>query len=225
MDRRLYLLAFAGLVILGLVLFREQQQEYLRSLPPGARPLPRRSAAAFQLYDEHQPSQYVKFERYLGRTQLALVFFDDTLGLQGDPVIQKLLVHADSIAEHGVQIVAVSLATPSANRKAMQQLGLEKMPFPVLSDIDLHGPIQAPAHQLYGLYDEKTGQVRTGLFLIDRKQTLAMNPLDGSPYAVDDPLQIIEQLSQGNWPQEQFTQPPPATPGIDAQKTSPTGTP
>lgn len=205
MDRRLWLLALAGAVIFGLVLFRERQQDYLRSLPPSERPLPRRGAPAFQLYDHHKPSQFVKFERYLGRTKILLVFFDGKIGLDADSETRVLLEHAEDLTRHGVQVVAVSLATPQANRLALDRSGITKAPFPILTDVDLQGPIDAPAHRLYGLFDEQTGQTRTGLFLIDRKQSIAMNLRTGAPYPVDDPQYVIQQLIIGNWPAEQAT--------------------
>lgn len=204
MDRRLIALALAGIAILGLVLYEDQYQQHVRSLPPAERPLPRRSAATFQLFDQHQPSQFVKFERYLGRTKLLLVFFDENLGIEQDPIMQELFRQADAISGNGVQIVAVSLVPPSQNRAAMERLGMEKAPFPVLTDVDVTGPVLAPAHSAYGLLDELTGKVSTGMFLIDRKQTIAMNTRDGLPYPVDHPLDVIAELAAGRWPKETF---------------------
>ena len=204
MDRRLIALVVAGIVILGLVLYEDNYQRHVQSLPPAERPLPRRSAPAFQLFDQHQPSQFVKFERYLGRTKLLLVFFDEKLGMEQDPIMQELLRQADPISQSGVQIVAVSLIPPSQNRAGLERLGLEKSPFPLLTDVDINGPIPAPAHRAYGLFDEMTGQVSTGMFLIDRKQTIAMDTRDGRPYPVDHPFDVISELAAGRWPKETF---------------------
>jgi peroxiredoxin len=203
MDRRLGSLILAGVIVAALTYYGESRQAALRALPPAARPVPRRQAPSFQLYDQHKPSQLVKFERYLGRTKLALIFFDGELGLQGDPLVRRALELAPEIARHGTQLVAVSLATPAANRQALQQLHLDRAPFPILTDVDLHGPVNVPAHRAYGLFDERTGKLSTGLFLIDRKQTVAMNTANGLPLPVTDPASVLQELAAGAWPGNQ----------------------
>ncbi|MCA9030764.1 MAG: redoxin domain-containing protein [Planctomycetaceae bacterium] len=202
MDRRLWLLGFAGIVILGMVLFAQQRQEYFRSIPPGERPLPRRAAQSFQLYDERKPSQLVKFERYLGRTQIVLVFFDASNGLENNKLMAFALEHANEIQGHGYQLVAVSSATPSAHRASLQNMGIEKSPFPILTDIDVRGPEPLPAHRSYGMLEERPTRTLEGLFLIDRRQTVAMDPVSGQARPVDDPLYVLSELAKGVWPDE-----------------------
>ncbi|MEZ5945108.1 MAG: redoxin domain-containing protein [Planctomycetaceae bacterium] len=202
MDRRLWLLGFAGIVILGLVLFAQQRQEYLRSIPPGERPLPRRAATSFQLYDERKPSQLVKFERYLGRTQIVLIFFDAGNGLENNELMAFALENADIIQGNGYQLVAVSSATPAEHRNSLQRMGIEKSPFPILTDVDVRGPEPLPAHRAYGMLRERPTRTLEGLFLIDRRQTIAMDPVTGQARPVDNPIHVLSELASGKWPDE-----------------------
>ena len=57
-----------------------------------------------------------------------------------------------------------------------------------------------------GRFDDQTGTPLTGLFLIDRKQTVLMNPRNGFPAPVADPAQAVASLIKGEWPSEQATE-------------------
>ncbi|MCA9087099.1 MAG: redoxin domain-containing protein [Planctomycetaceae bacterium] len=203
MDRRLWVLGSAGALLAAVVTFRIRQLNEWGSRPAAERPQLRRFAPEFELND--QRSHLVKFQRYLGRTQLVVVFFDDTLGADSDPVLRPLIDHADAIEAAGIQLVGVSAATPFANRQAEERLG-HKVDFPLLTDVDLTSPITVPTHRLYGRFDDQTGTPLTGLFLIDRKQTVLMNPRNGFPAPVADPAQAVASLIKGEWPSEQATE-------------------
>ena len=170
----------SALVITGLVLWREAQEGKRPSVAP-REIVPRTPAPQFQLYD--QDNRWVKFERYLGRTKVALVFFDSLTGADGDPLLPALFRRFEEVRRAGWQVVAVSDAVPLNNRQAAERLGklagqpdqsvAQKFPFPVLSDID---PGHS-THRLWGRVDPDTGQLIPGIFLIDRTGLVDINPL------------------------------------------------
>ncbi|MCA9079134.1 MAG: redoxin domain-containing protein [Planctomycetaceae bacterium] len=190
-------LLVAGGVLAAIVGWRRRQLDQWRLDPRQTTASARRFAPHFELNDQH--SELVKFQRYLGRTRLVLVFFDGELGADHDSVLRPLIDQAEAIEAAGIQLVGVSLATPYANRQAEKRLGRE-VGFPLLTDVDLQSPITAPTHRLYGLFDEQRQSTRTGLFLIDRNQMVAMDPVDGFPAPVADPQAAITQLIHGEWP-------------------------
>ena len=75
MKYRILILPVAAAVIIGLVVWRMNRHPQgvgSRATPTAVRHL----APRFELYDQN--SQLVKFERYLGRTRLLLLFTGDT---------------------------------------------------------------------------------------------------------------------------------------------------
>ena len=130
----------------------------------------RQLAPRFELYDQH--SQLVKFERYLGRTELLVVFFDDAQPKDEQSLISRLKNDHAAVEAAGLQVVAVSLATPHAIREAERRVG-SPFPFPVLTDIDMHSPVPAPVHRLWGLADDNSPDVRSGTFYVDRRGMVA----------------------------------------------------
>jgi peroxiredoxin len=193
MKYRVLILPLAAAVIGGLVVWRMNRESML-SDSPVTRTTDRRLAPRFELYDQH--SQLVKFERYLGRTRLLLLFTADTPAAEHSLARQLLERHAD-IANAGVQIVVVGTATPFANREAEKQFGSE-FPFPVLTDVDRQSPEPAPAHRRWGLIDGETQEVRSALFIIDRDGTVAW--AQTAPQPVADPDRTVAEIAQGNWP-------------------------
>lgn len=198
-PRRLWLLLFAGLVILGLVVFRERQLAHWRKTAPTRNAVPRILAPRFQVADHHR--HVVKFERFLGRQRVVLVFFDSQLGADKDPRVQPLVSCFEAIKHAGIEVVAVSSASRFENLEAEKRLGRD-FPFPLLTDIEIdpRSPMDHPAHRRWGRYDVKTDQTRTGLFLIARDGTVPIGP-EGFPLPVEDEQGAIEKLCRGEWPQ------------------------
>jgi peroxiredoxin len=155
--QRILVLPLAAIVIASLVTFKLTRARQSFS---GAEVVARRPAAplSFLAFDSH--NQLVKFERYLGRHEILLVFFDAEVGADRDPVLQRIRQHADKLQQRGVQVVAVSTALPQHNRQAAERGG--PFPFPLLSDPEFR------IHQLWGRYDEEREQTLTGVFWIDR---------------------------------------------------------
>lgn len=200
MRNRVLVLPLAALVIIALVVYRVQRE---RRAFPIALPAGRQLAPRFELYD--QQNRLVKFERYLGRTKLAVVFFDGPAGADVDPWLRQLRDHHDAVsrAGAGVQVIAVSTATPFAIHQAEERAG-GPFPFPVLTDIDPRQPIPAPVHRLWGLYDDETNTTRTGVFLVDRAGMVTTGA--GGPVPVPDADAAIAALCRGEWPATQGVQ-------------------
>ena len=187
-------LAAAALVITALAVWRQSQEG--KQLPVAPREVvPRSPAPRFQLYD--QDNSWVKFERYVGRTKIVLVFFDSLSGADQDPVLPVLFRRHEEVRRAGWQVVAVSDAVPLSNRQAAERLGnlksesgkpvTAKFPFPVLTDVD-------PSHsvyQLWGRVDSDTGRLMPGIFLIDRLGLVDINPLGPVSQAPEAALRAI----------------------------------
>ena len=90
-----------------------------------------------ELYD--QKSQLVKFERYLGRTKMVVVFFDGETGADADPWLTQLRDHHDQVQAAGVQVIGIGLATPYANREAEKR----SQDFPCFHRADTGGHFDA----------------------------------------------------------------------------------
>lgn len=191
-PRRLLLLLMAGLFILGLVVFRQHQLAHWRVSASPARAAPRQLAPRFEVADHHR--HVVKFERFLGRQRVVLLFFDAELGAASDPHLQMLVRNFDTLKRAGIEVVAISDATPYANLEAEKAAGYS-FPFPLLTDIDLKIPATSPVHRMYGLYDAKREKSLNGLFLIARDGTVPIGP-QGSPLPVSNIEETIRQLCQ-----------------------------
>jgi peroxiredoxin len=192
MKYRVLILPLAAAVIAGLVVWRMSRQPQ-RAGSPAMHTAVRRLAPRFELYDQH--SQLVKFERYLGRTRLLLLFTADMPAAE-HPLARQLLAHHAEFENAGVQIVVVGTATPFANREAEKQLDA-KFPFPVLTDVDRNSPQPTPTHRRWGLIDAETREVQSALFAIDRDGTVAW--AQTAPQPVAEPAHTISKIAQGNF--------------------------
>ena len=195
MSRRVLVLPIAAAVIAGLTAYRLQRDPAQSGSTSQAAPAQRQLAPRFELFD--QQGQLVKFERYLGRTRLLVVFFDGERGADADPYLTTLRDNIRKVERAGVQVVGISTATRYANRQADDRGG-EPFPFPLLTDIDPRQPIPAPVHQQFGLYDIESAATRTGVFLIDRAGMVAWEGDAPQPVAEPDPL--IRLITRGQWP-------------------------
>ncbi len=181
-------------MIAGLVWLGEYNQQRIEHAPRSNRPrVELQPSPRFALYD--QKSQLVKFERYLGRTKLVVVFFDGEAGADADPWLTQLRDHHDQVKAAGVQVVGISQATPFANREAEKRS--QEFPFPLLSDIGQDLP--APAHTQWGRFDPTDGSFHTGVFLVDRAGMVETQAGKFKP--VGDPQAVVKTLCEGNWPE------------------------
>ena len=126
---------------------------------------------------------------------MVVVFFDGDQGADRDPWLTQLRDHHAQVESAGVQVVAIGMATPYANRQAGERS--TGFPFPILSDIGRDVP--APAHTAWGRFDPDRGEFLTGIFLIDRS---GMVEIDSRGYCpVRDPQQVVAELCAGRWPE------------------------
>ena len=137
----------------------------------------------------------MKFERYLGRTQMVVVFFDGQSGADLDPWLTQLRDHYDKVKAARIQVIGISQATPYANREAEKRS--QEFPFPLLTDIGKDLP--APAHTLFGRFDPADGSFQTGVFLVDRSGMVETEA--GKYKPVNDAQAAVKTLTEGKWPQ------------------------
>jgi peroxiredoxin len=187
MDKRIWLLVFAGAVIAGLCAFRVSQTYPVESLAQSqsvAAPAP-----PIELYDQSYPSKFVRLEGYLGRNPVVVVFFDGKMGADQSEVLARLRDEAGRLRKAGVYIMAVSTALPQENRKIIARHG--EFPFPLLSDPDFH------VHRDWGRFDESRGAPLEGVFLVDRKGDIMWTRSAHRPKLLDDWESVVTALAEG----------------------------
>jgi len=195
MGQREILLLSAGVFLIVLVVWRQNQLDEWKNDPSRQVATIRTLAPRFTLADHNR--KVVKLERLLGRHRVVIAFFDADLGVDQDPRTKSLLKNFDAIDQAGIEIIAVSTATPFANEEAERRLGRE-LPFPVLTDIDMTNPQPTPAHREYGLVESDSGKVKTGLFMIERDGSLSLDK-NGLATPVADEQSALAALSKGEW--------------------------
>lgn len=167
---RVLVLPIAAAIIVGLVAFKLSQPPQPRSSGTIDE---RRPAPKFLALDSQ--NELLKFERYLGRQEVLLIFFDGEAGADRDPVLLRARQQFAELKHRGVQVVGVSAAIPQYNRQAMERGG--KFPFPLLSDPEFL------IHRLWGRYDEDRMETQTGVFWIDRAGQVAWSGKSPRPEA------------------------------------------
>lgn len=180
---RILVLPLAALMIIGLVYFKSSQPQI--ELSDAARDAlqRRRPATIFKLHD--QRSQPFRLERYLGRHKLLIVFFDPSQGAAKNEQLQILKRGYEQLSAQGRKVIAISSATPYANRESFKLGG--DFPFHVLSDAD------------YSVETEwgcmTTGdppQVIPSAFVIDRAGVISWSQIGGkSPIPLETLLREL----------------------------------
>jgi peroxiredoxin len=167
MSRRALVLPISALIIAALCAYKlSRSEEEAASEQPIVLI---RQAPFFELYDQRKPPQLVRLKSYLGRHRIVLVFFDERGGLY-DPALEWLRKHAETLRRQDVKVFAISPALPQTHRKMLESLEAdEPAPFQMLSDLD------GSVHGQYGLSIDKSNQLATGVFLIDRAGNLPGN--------------------------------------------------
>jgi peroxiredoxin len=186
-DRRLWLLAAAGVVIVGLCVFRAAHTYAPQSTATEAAVTG--PAPAFELYDENSPSHLVRLSSYLGRQRVFVVFYDGSKGVHSSQALDLLRAEWPRLRKADVYVLAISKALPQENRKEMAQFG--PYPFPLLTDIDLS------VYRAWGRYDEEHRQRLDGVFLVDRKGEVAWSRKAGSPEPLADLTATVAAVAGG----------------------------
>ena len=188
-------LFITGILILALVLWRQWQLAHWQESGAPARAAPRRLAPRFELADQHR--KIVKFERFLGRQRVVLLFLDPDVALEDDPLLQRLRECFDVISGAGIKVVAVTTASPFAINQAVEKMGGE-IPFPVLADISPTPP-DLQVHRMWGRIEDTVAKPLPGLFLVARDGTIPVDQA-GRPMPVEDETAALGALCQGEWP-------------------------
>jgi peroxiredoxin len=141
-------------------------------------------APLFQLYDQN--SKMYRLARVIGRHQLLVVFFDARFGADRSSQLQQLRGEFERFKSAGIQVVAISPATPFANRGAIKRAG--EFPFPLLSDPDFQ------VHQAWGAFDAEARAATPAVFLVDRAGTIRRSYLGAA--ATIDGEKLMRELRQ-----------------------------
>ncbi len=169
----LFLLLFAGVVIAALCYYkitRKYQPVDIESI----RPIAKRNAPLFELYDYHKPQERVRLATYLGRHRILLVFFDGQRGCIDDPILKELRNYLPQLKSTSTKVIAIGDVSPQINRAAIRQYQEKvpgfQFPFLLLSDFDneKNPQLACRVRRMYGMYDEQTKSLQQGLFIIDR---------------------------------------------------------
>lgn len=168
---RILILPLSAAIIAGLVWYKANQPPAAPSARATAALQQRRPAQPFKLHD--QRSQPFRLERYLGRHKLLIVFFDPSPGAAQNLQLQALKAGFEQLTAQGEKVVAISSATPWANRESFKQGG--DLPFHVLSDADMSVETQ------WGVMSQgDPPQVIPSAFVVDRAGVIHWAQIGGT---------------------------------------------
>lgn len=170
MKSRVLVLPLAAVVIFAAV-------EYRLRMPKTPKPASTFSGSASlqpapPLEGTDSTNKYFRLQRYLGRQEVFVVFFDRKTGADKDPILKELKKHTETLKRNGIFVVAVSSALPQENRRADFETPI---PFVLVTDPDQEWRFHRP----WGCLDEESGTVIPNAFYIDRTGKIASR--DGTP--------------------------------------------
>ncbi|MFO0918455.1 MAG: redoxin domain-containing protein [Planctomycetaceae bacterium] len=177
MDRRLYFVLLAGLAIVGVCVYRLRANRPLDFDAQVAAATTSVPAPLFEGVDEN--NTVFRLSSYLGRHRIILAFYDGAVGADRSRELLTLRDRAEELKRQDVKVVGISTAIPQENRRALKALGA--LSFPLVSDVD--GSI----HRHWGRWSA-ANQPLAGLFLIDRKGTVAFHAGAPRPYSTLEAL-------------------------------------
>ena len=191
MDKRLVFLFFVGTAIIGVCYWK-----VTRDYPPQ----PRAEDLVFKqpapliplLPDQH--SEMLKFERYLGRHEIFVVFYEGKHGIENSDIMKLFRDRHDELSARGTIVVGISEAIPQ------ESLGYEEVtnesgetvrrkkswPFPLLTDFGWL------VHQNWGRYDQQQDRALQGVFYLDRAGNVDFQ--NGQPLPLEHPEQFLYEL-------------------------------
>ncbi|MBD3674880.1 MAG: redoxin domain-containing protein [Planctomycetaceae bacterium] len=188
MDKRLYVILFAGVLIAGVCVWK-----VTRTYPPQ----PRAEDLIFKqpapqippLYN--QESKMVRFDAYLSRHDIFVVFYDGTDGVQNSDIMQFLKQREEQLDRQGAKVFGISGALPQQNigtTEVIEQDGKRinkrnTFPFPLLTDLGF------AVHQNWGRYDPDSNQPLPGLFFVDRAGNVDFK--NRKPLPIEHPREFI----------------------------------
>lgn len=193
MSTRLLFLPVAAMLIAGLCAYkltREYDDSELAAVRAGTlRPAPRLEVNDPRSRLVDSENRLFRFESYLGRHRMLVVFFDGEAGADRDPVLARLRRDYAELASRNIKVVAVSPALPQENRRAAEVSG--EFPFPLVTDL----PPDYRLHRGWGRFDERENSPLQGVFLIDRAGRVAW--ADDKPEPAVDADRAIDAIIRG----------------------------
>ena len=187
MPKRALILPISACVIVALCVYKANRtyDEQNAGAPPI---VAKRLAPSFELYDQY--SKVVKFDRYVGRHRIVVVFFDGRTGADRDLVLSRLRDGYKTLRAGNTVVVGISDVLPQVNRKAGKAGG--GFPFPLLTELPESG---YPVHRQWGQLDPNSGIPLTGVFVVDRDGLVDW--FDNAPRRLADSDRMLAQLLNG----------------------------
>jgi peroxiredoxin len=181
---RVFVLPLAAITIFAAVEYRLRQPNRPASTTSDSYGTPMEAPPPLEGTDSN--NRYFRLDRYLGRQEVFVVFFDRAKGAEGDPVLAEMKKNTPLLKRHNVFVVAVSSALPQENRRTDFETPI---PFVLVTDPDQVWKY----HRLWGCLDEETGTAMPRTFFIDRAGRTQM--LDGRPVPVTLP-EVVARLDE-----------------------------
>jgi len=181
---RILFLVVTAVIIVAVCAWRvamNQPQDYAQQLAAAKIELP---APRFEGLDAH--NQMFRLEGWLGRHRILVVFFSAEATAAKDANLLAVRDAYAELARHDIKVVGVSTTLPQHNRAAMEQVG--DFPFPLVSDVDL------TIHRRWGRLSATTNEPLTGVFLIDRKGSVAAVAFQPRP--IEDLSATLKELTR-----------------------------
>lgn len=180
MNWRVVLLPITAVVIFGLCEYK-LSRTYEKVIAPIRSTDPPQRAPSIEAMDES--NKFFRIDRYLGRQEFFVVFFDRQAGAAKDANLQHLARHAQQLKRQGMFVIAVSSALPQENRQAALPSS-----FVFVTDVE---PIWA-AHQRWGCFDEETERPRSAIYFVDWAGNVPSKL--GLPIPLPNPVQDIHRI-------------------------------
>ncbi|MDB4637838.1 MAG: redoxin domain-containing protein [Planctomycetaceae bacterium] len=190
MDKRILVILFAGGLIGGACVWK-----VTKKYPPQPRaedlvfkqPAPRIPP----LYN--QESKMVRFDSYLSRHDIFVVFYNGDKGVDNSEIMQFLKQRKDAFDRKGAKVFGISGALPQQNigtteviEKDGQRINKRnKYPYPLLTDLGY------AVHQNWGRYDLEINQPQPGLIFVDRAGNVDFK--NSKPKPIANPQQFIRE--------------------------------
>jgi peroxiredoxin len=188
MDKRLWIVIFAGVVIAGTCAWK-----VTRDYPPQPRAedliFERPAPIIPELFN--QQSKMVRFNSYLSRHDIFVVFYDGTNGVETSEMMMFLKDRKDALDRKGAKVFGISGALPQQNIGTTQVTDdeghrvnkRETFPFPLLTDLGF------AVHQNWGRYDPEENRPLPGVFFVNRAGNVDFQ--NNKPKPIDDPRAYI----------------------------------
>lgn len=189
MDKRLLVVVFAGVLIAGACAWRVTRVDPPQ---PKAEDLIFEQPAPTIPPLFNQESRMVRFESYLSRHDIFVVFYDGTDGVDKSEMMMFLKNRKAALDRKGAKVFGISGALPQQNIGTTQvndEEGerinkRETFPFPLLTDLGF------AVHQNWGRYVLEDNQPLPGVFFVNRAGNVDFQ--NNKPKPIENPREYIK---------------------------------